>query len=317
MSQTFADFSIGALRWFECDGRFIAIDRSASVLLKEMGIADADIPAVADLVDMVLLDELDSLLCCLDDWSGKPFDWLPMKNAEGEADSHSVPSGETLALHDLGNRPMLTASISSLQSESQKILLAFDSTTLNALPPFPDAWCSHVAFHRYLKPVKLHLQQLFLTDIEFTKLEVGAMVLLPDSFKSQWQAMLVATEDHSWDIAPPGRVVIDTDQNSLHLLPPAVEGTDVAEDQLNKIILTVELEGLLSMNELYTESVWQLQQNMDIALPQAIEGASVVIKAESLNNPADSSQPVECRNVLTWSGTLMKAGLGYGAVLEA
>ena len=165
--------------------------------------------------------------------------------------------------------------------------------------------------------MKLRLQQLFLTDIEFSKLEVGAMVLLPDSFKSQWQAMLVATEDFSWDIATPGRVVIDTDQNSLHLLPPAVEGTDVAEDQLKKIILTIELEGLLSVNELYTELVWQLQQNMDIALPQAIEGAGVVIKTESLNNPADSSQQVDCRNVLTWSGTLMKAGLGYGVVLEA
>ena len=332
MSQTVDGISIIALRWFECDGNYIAIDRSASVQLKELALADADISAVHDLVDMVLLDELDRILCCLDDWVGRPFDWIPMNPVLDNTDDESLALGQALPLHELRTSPGLTARMTSLENESQTLLLALDPATLNALPPFPEAWQSLVAFNRYLKPMKLELQQFPLTNEERHKLGNGAMVLLPRSFAVQWQARLVAIEEYSWELDAPGSVLVDPEHNRVQLLPPAVkkaEGESKGESegeskrevvQSDTTILTVELEEMLYVNELYTESVWQSQKSMVIALPQAVEGARLVITVKSGNDlaasPQHDKQNGEQNSELAWSGQLMKVGEGYGVVLE-
>ena len=324
MSQTVGGISIIALRWFKCDGNYIAIDRSASVQLKELALADADISAVHDLVDMVLLDELDRILCCLDDWVGRPFDWIPMNPVLDNTDDESLALGPAQPLHELRTSPRLTARMTSLENESQTLLLALDPATLNALPPFPEAWQSLVAFNRYLKPMKLELQQFPLTKEEHRKLENGAMVLLPQSFTVQWQARLVAIEEYSWELDAPGSVLVDPEHNRVQLLPPVVkkaEGESKREaDQSDTTILTVELEEMLYVNELYTESVWQSQKSMVIALPQAVEGARVVITVKSGNDSAASPEHDkgndEQNSELAWSGHLMRVGQGYGVVLE-
>ena len=316
MNQAGVGTSIGALRFFECEGSYIAIDRSASVLLKELSLADADISAVADLVDMVLLDEVDSLLCCLDDWAGHIFDWTPRSVAEDDSENTSPFPGKILPLHELRACPGFTTRMSLPKSQSPALLLALNMATLDALPPFPDTWGSLVDFYQYLKPMKLQLQQMSLLDEEYRKLETGAMVLLPWSFTAQWQAKLVATDACSWNLDAPGNVVVDTEQSRLHISPPVV--TDAKEQAYSSDapILTVELEGLVNINELYTESHWQLQQNMVIALPQMIGGARVVIRVDSLNEVTDKRQSDKSSDPLVWFGTLMKVGQGYGVVLE-
>ena len=341
MSETVVGISIDTLHWFECEGSFFAIDRTASALLNELALADVDISAVADLVDMVLLDEVDNLLSCLDDWAGHTFDWTPMTPVVDDSENENSSAGQVLPFHELHGFPKFTARISSLEDNSQTLLLALDLAMLDALPPFPASWESLVKFDRYLKPMKLQLQQISLLDKEHSKLSTGAMVLLPQSFAPQWQAMLVTTDEYSWNIDAPGSIVVDTDENQVRILPPVVPSTEEPADKPDAPVLTIELEGLLNVNELYTESVWRVQQNMVISLPQAIEGARVVIRAKPLDNSTNALQRDESDDStsefkrdesndstselqrdqsdddLAWSGTLMKVGQGYGVVLEA
>ncbi|ASJ70511.1 hypothetical protein [Granulosicoccus antarcticus] len=324
MSDNTQELPGSALRWFECNGIYIAIDRTASSALPALGVVADKEAVVMDLIDAVLLDEQDPLLRFLDDWCSTAFDWRPWRaTVSDEATEQGSEEAQEpqdmvapVPLHELRGYPRLTGTLISLQGPSRKLLLAIDAESLSMMPEIPEAWQSLVKFQSHLMPYRLQLQQMQLNTEEVEKLEPGALVLLPQSFESDWSIRMEASLAGSiLETHCKLHAFLDTTNSRFKLLPGAgpepngdaqslTAGTDT-ESEFQSI--TVELEDSVPINELYTRSVWQSQLNLVLPLAQEFLGSRVVIRTDGVTEHGVT------KNL---PGTLMQVGIGYGVLLE-
>ncbi len=301
------------LRWFECDGLYMVIDRSGSSALAELGVLSSEQAIVADLVDAVLLDEQDPLLRCLDAWCGTTIEWEPFRSPSSgfstsrEADQgeqvESVDAQQPAYLHELVNFPRLTVSLTSLEGTPRTIWLAMDAETLANMPALPDNWQSLVRVNRHLLPCTVQLQKFNLKIEELGKIGPGGLILLPQSFREHWLATVHAPIE-TLNIMD---VRIDSTGPIIRMLPQSNDmvNADTADDASNVL---VELADDVMINELYMRSVWEAGLNMVLPLPQALVGTRVVVRKSA----AEAAMPLPS----AWSGTLMKVGEGYGVLLD-
>ena len=157
---------------------------------------EEDAKAILRFHDAVLLDEHGVLLDGLADWLGEEGDWRPDEGGEDSFDATLRTEGD-----------------------GRCIGIGFDDEArLHALGDLPPPWRGSLSLLRHRLAVELVLDRFALGSEDLARWAGGSVVLLPNSFRSSWQAVLSAPPEPMAEYGAP---------STLATTVPAHEGGQV------------------------------------------------------------------------------------------
>ena len=291
-------------RWFSDNGCLLFIEHQGY----------SDDSDVQPLRDAVLLDEHDDLLRCADSWLAQAHDWRPVDSTE--------------------SMPHLQVTLRTLSEPSRHVSLVLSPlvegdvqgnsrSNADLRVALPSEWGPFVAISYQQHCASLVLDTVTLGSGDAERLTSGALVVLPASFEPQWSVRLGTFE--------PGQSLflnarLHTDTRLLEVAPSAYElaswqssdnasrkevSGEVAVAPSAQQDLLVVLQTAVFVNTQACEDAWQSGASVQLGPLDEISRLRVRL---SMQPPAQSDSLL---NQMSWSGTLLRVGRGFGVIIES